>query len=330
MLYDKLVRSTLGLEIIGLGVMLIPIPLVQKLPVFLFLHCVAVYSIYHWINAHVISDLLKLHRIQIIFLTFLAYLLPILGSLIMLFKTDSLAHIDLRDELSAIKTVEAPYYEMETTFHQSSFGEGGAYIQSQNPQVPVEQRIRALLALNTCIAKQKNTIMHNVLFDREDEIRLLAFGLLKVQEQQILNEIHLADKELKKTTDPIEIARLEKRLALGYWEMIFQDLAMEDLSAYAIEKALTYANSAVEHLNDDVGLWTLIGKIHLYQKQLNAAESAFKKAQHFGVAASQVVPYLAELAFYRKDYETVRQLLLSEPSLRTIPTFGSIYEFWNG
>lgn len=330
MLYDRLVRASIGLEIFGVGALLLPIPMVQKLPICLFLHIVAVYSVAHWIKKHIPALALERHKLRIFLLITAAYILPPIGPVLLLLYADYLGRIELPEELSLIKVIEPVYFEMETIFNPSRFGEGGAYMQARNNKVATNQRIRALLALDTCAGKQKNAVMHNILFDEEDEIRLLAFGLLKMQEQDVLNEVHQAEFELAKDNDPLHKARGERRLAMAFWEMVYQDLALEDLSVYAVEGALKHAKSAMTVLKEDTGLWTLLGKIYLRQKHLNAAESAFKKALQYGAAASQVIPYLAELHFHRKDYVGLRKLLMTVPSLRTVPTFGAVYEFWHG
>src|SRR3990167_9894730 len=111
MLYDRLVRSTIGLEVLGVGALFIPIPFIQKLPICLFLRLIAVYSVYHWIRKNVPDEAQQMHRVRIILLTTLSYLLPPIGPVMLLLYADNLTRIELREELSHIKTVETPYYE---------------------------------------------------------------------------------------------------------------------------------------------------------------------------------------------------------------------------
>lgn len=329
MQYDQLVRSSVGLEIFSLATLFIPIPYIQKAPVALLLHLIAVSSVYAWLRTNIDVKTNALRKIRTIFFTLLAYLLPPIGPVILLIYADRLKKIEVPEDLSHIKAIEMPYFESETKFRPNQFGEGGAYAQVTHHKVSPERRIKALLALDTGTPQQKNSLLHSVLVDEEDEVRLVAFGLLKRQEQTLLSELHLAQEEVAKPQeDPILHAQANKRLARVYWEMVYQDLAMDDLFKYSLDHAAEYAKKALQVLDDDVGLWVLLGKIHLRQKDYAGAEAALTKAQQLGGAASQMIPYLAELCFYKKNYQELHELLAHHPHLKTIPHFGPVYEFW--
>lgn len=209
---------------------------------------------------------------------------------------------------------------------KSLYGEGGALrnlLHSSNPY----QRTEALIRLGQFA--DVNKIMYHLLADEADEIRLLAFNILEQQERFISEDIEQLLKLLDTDKLSEEIrAKFEKNLALHYWELVYRHLIFSELEHSIIEKALSYALSALRILPEDATLWVLLGKIFIRLKKFPEAEEAFNKTLFFNVPPSQVLPYLAEIKYNQRDYLAVKKYLDSDVLL-DVSLIAPVKYFWD-
>lgn len=223
------------------------------------------------------------------------------------------------------------YLDVEPEIHLSAtqYGVGGAAARLRTTQLPTNQRIAALLKISANNAKQNNVIITSLLTDSNEELRLLAFGLLEQQQKIISSEISKTFQFLKDASEPQEQAKAKKCLAFLYWELLYKKLIEPSLYEYCSQKVLEYANEALAVLNSDAMLWVLLGKIYNRSGQIADAKAALKRAHAMGAPASQIKPYLAEHFYLEHNYQAVFQLFASEPALANVPTVGAIAQFWN-
>ena len=79
----------------------------------------------------------------------------------------------------------------------------------------------------------------------------------------------------------------------------------------------------------DRRLHFLRGRILLQRGRLDEASQSFARALATGMAADDVLPYQAELAFLRRDYPQVRGFLgRINPWARRNPPLSDIAEYW--
>ncbi|MEB3012822.1 hypothetical protein VJI77_07470, partial [Parvimonas sp. D2] len=84
-----------------------------------------------------------------------------------------------------------------------------------------------------------------------------------------------------------------------------------DLLDYAVGEALRHTETALAALREDPALHLQHGRLQQQMGRLDEADAAYQRARELGLPASRVVPYLAELAFARRDFARVRALLQS-------------------
>ena len=62
--------------------------------------------------------------------------------------------------------------------------------------------------------------------------------------------------------------------------------------------------------------------------RLEEADAAYRRARELGLPASRVVPYLAELAFARRDFTQVRALLQTMQDWEGLSRLQPVLKFW--
>ena len=120
------------------------------------------------------------------------------------------------------------------------------------------------------------------------------------------------------------------RLAELYWELVYTGLAQGDLRDHALRQALSYANDALLTAPLDTGLWFLKGRILNEMKRHDDAYQIFGMAIAHGFPESRALPYIAEIAFNRRDYRTVRDLLSRISILQVTPRMKGAIRYWVG
>lgn len=227
-------------------------------------------------------------------------------------------------------SLKLPPFMEEGSRVASGMGEGGAWSRLRTVHLPKSDRLKALLAVGSSGGRTINRLLRLATGDTDDEIRLLAFNLFDRQERVISSSISSKLEALKETTDPHQRVELYRSLALLHWEMVYNGLAQAELQDFFVEQALRYAREAQALGGSDAVLSLLLGRIYLMRHQIAEAEEAVVEAQQLGAPPARVVPYLAEFAFIRRDFATLKQLVNLDPSLRHKPGIGPVAQFWGG
>ncbi len=212
---------------------------------------------------------------------------------------------------------------------QPKYGAGGALIHLFQQDKTASERTDALFMLGQRQLSTVNQLMHQLLLDNQDEMRLLAFNILD-QQQNLITEDVKKLLNLLKTMQPWSEAhaRVEKNLAILYWEMVYRQLVVHELEESMLNQAKIYAVSACNMLKDDPSLWVLIGKIYLKMNKYSDAESAFQQAFSCKIAVAQALPYLAEIKYNLHDYLGVYQCLRESDTLLDIARVAPVKRFW--
>ncbi|ABB32197.1 hypothetical protein GeomeDRAFT_0495 [Geobacter metallireducens RCH3] len=259
-----------------------------------------------------------------------AFFIPVLGCIGMLgalvyFRF--LLRFDARPEFFSVPMT--PFMQ-ESGGPAPGMGEGGAWSRLRSESLPRPMRLKALLAAGSSNSRDASRLLHFATSDNDDEIRLLAFNLADQREKVISKTISQSLAELKNASDRDERLLHCRKLAFSYWELIFNDLAQKDLAEFYVLQSITYATQALDMDATDPNLLLLLGRLHLWREDLESAEKAINDAMNNGAHRDRVVPYLAELAFLRRDFVTMNSCFELNPLLRHKPGIGPVAQFWMG
>ncbi|MCP3176797.1 MAG: tetratricopeptide repeat protein [Desulfuromonadales bacterium] len=225
-------------------------------------------------------------------------------------------------------SLKLPPFLQEGSLIAQGMGEGGAWSRLRTLDLPRPQRLKALLAVSAVGGRKINQLLRLATGDTDDEIRLLAFNLFDRQEKVISQTISDNLGKLRTATNPLQKAEVCRTLALSYWEMVYNDLAQAELQNFFVEQSLQYARQACELGGEEPAMSLLIGRIYLRRGQVEEAEKMIRKALALGALPARTLPYLAEIAYSRRDFQALSEYLRQEPSLRHKPGIGPVAQFW--
>ena len=218
------------------------------------------------------------------------------------------------------------------TTHRNHEGTGfrGGQVRAQlgNSNAPLDQRMKALAAVQDTPARATGSLLRALLADPTDDIRLLAYGILDSKEKNITQRIMENRQLLQQAGDPLEQFGLNKLIAELYWELIYQDLVQGDMRSFSADQVRKYANEALLVDADDAGLWFLLTRLELFSGRVDAAEHALYQAQRGNFVRERLLPYLAELRFLQRRFSEVRELFDELADRPGVPALAQSRRFW--
>jgi len=317
----------LALEAILLVWMLLHRPELPTAPLLVFLHTLLCCACALLVRAALPKRCREPRGPVLALLFFLAFFLPLAGALGL---GIAVVLVDVWPEASK-KTVFRALPPLEFTTRGDhtgiQFGIGGVRARLADQCVSAESRLEALLAVQAMPQHLSGSILRSLLDDPEEDLRLLAYGMLDTEEKNInqLINIALADYRLA-TQNKADIAR---KLAFLYWELVYQNLVQGDLRIYALQEASRYAAETLDSTPGDASIWVLLGKIHNVQSDWPAAEAALLQAKTLGFPPTRLTPYLAEHAFQQRQFDQVRALMGPMESLAIGDLMRPTARFWS-
>ena len=219
------------------------------------------------------------------------------------------------------------------TTHRNHEGTGfrGGQVRAQlgNHQTPLDQRLKALSAVQDTPARATGSLLRTLLADPADDMRLLAYGILDGKEKQISHRILDSRHRLDQSTLPAEQFRLNKLIAELHWELIYQDLVQGDMRSFSAMQVRKYAVQALQLQADDAGVWFLLTRLELFSGDVDAAERALAEARKGNFARERLSPYLAELRFQQRRFDEVRDLFDELADQPGVPALAQSRRFWH-
>ena len=254
---------------------------------------------------------------------------PVAGVPIALLLTVGIARLNSRISAPEPETLGLPAFGSEMRGRQPHMGAGGAWAVLRARDAGITRGVRALLALDPRLSRQTAPLVRAALRHPEEDLRLLAYGLLDQREGDLAQTIN-ETLSLRRSLGPdVDGSALEKRLAFLYWELLYQDLSRDHLRLHAIQRAQTHALVALQHRPEDATLHVLMGRIAMLEGHHLAARTHCERALDLNAAPGQVLPYLAETRFRVGDYAALKDMAKSYPSLLDLPTIGPVARFWS-
>lgn len=172
-------------------------------------------------------------------------------------------------------------------------------------------RMQSLLTLQAVPRRLGNPILEDLLADDTDDVRLVAFGMLDAQEKSLSSAIQTEQARLTQRQTAAQRHASLRRLAELHWELVYSSLAQGELRTHLLHQALDFANQALDSASTSpAGLFMLRARVHLALQAPQQAQDDLEIALATGLAPASVLPYMAELAYQRKDFAQVSALLV--------------------
>lgn len=215
------------------------------------------------------------------------------------------------------------------------------------------RRMTALAGLDGMPARSTSPLLRALLEDSVEDVRLLAYGMLDAAEQRLTRQILQARDHLHAVADgdPAGRAAAHEHLAQLHWELVYQNLAQDDVRGHTLEQADRHAEAALQALSEApgattlyvraadgsavaspaAGLWQLRGRLALARRDPAAARAALQRATALGFPRERAWPLLAEAAFLEGDFAAARaamQGLRQAASLPALPQLHPVLRYW--
>ncbi|GLP96343.1 tetratricopeptide repeat protein [Paraferrimonas sedimenticola] len=184
---------------------------------------------------------------------------------------------------------------------------------------------RRLIAVNACRflpEKVAMPLLKIALTDKVDDVRLLAYAAIEKMEFSINQKIDALTKKLKQK----ESAEAHYQIASLYWELCYLEIAEGPLQLHYLEQAKHYLQRSLD-LKPSAQTKLKLGRVLLQLQEFDQAKVYLEQAHASGLLATQVVPYLAEVAFAQGEYYKTAELLKSLPESSNI-ALSQLKEYW--
>ncbi len=259
-----------------------------------------------------------------------AFIAPVIGSIGMLLVAHLALHRESPKAFQATPlSLELPEYDVQSK--ESHRAGQGAIRMRLGTNVPESIRMQSLLTLQVVPNRVANPILEELLGDETDDVRLVAFGMLDAKEKVISNHIREERGNLaQKLTEEQRYSTL-RHLAELHWELIYASLAQGELRKHMLGEARRYADEAIAIASKvDAGLLFLRGRILLAQSVFEEAEISIRTAVLYGLNEASALPYLAEIAFHHRHFESVRGLMQRLYGLEVTNRTQAVVTLWTG
>jgi hypothetical protein len=272
-------------------------------------------------------------KFQVMILLFsLCFFIPILGLLGFVIAEIITILLPSLPFIPNIMRITQPSYQPTHESKKITFRLGRTHEQLNNQSLSLDLRMKALLTIQNTPTRYTSKLLRDTLGESFDDLRLLAYGILSSKEKLIIQRIHDALQRLRisKQQENNEASYIAAReLAELYWELTYQKLVQGGIFSYALEQVQYYVTEAAHWCESDSGLRVLSGRAHLLAGDLDSAVVDFSTAMTLGMPQIRIQPYLAEVAFLKRDYAKVRQLMHQNQTENRMPLLRQVTDYWD-
>jgi hypothetical protein len=178
-----------------------------------------------------------------------------------------------------------------------------------SPGIKPEERQKAVLNTIKLPDKVAVPLLKKALKDDEDDIRLLAYALLKRKENTIISRLQNRLRKVNETNG-VGAFSLHKAIAYDYWEIIYLELMEEDVQKHIVDLSIKHIMNSLRYNENDPGLNLIFAKILLKNGDLVRSREKFIKADVAGIDRKIILPHFTELAFLEKENRNMSKFLM--------------------
>lgn len=255
--------------------------------------------------------------------------LPVAGPLLFLSIIVVAIAFPLPSASGGVSWVETPRF---VTYLASRVKHGaGARLRArlENRGGTSDDRVAAMVAMKTLPPHITGGMLRDLLSDPDEEIRLLAYGVVDNAEKKIMQQIFVVQEEMAEAFTIIEQTNINARLAELYWELIYQNLVRGDVYNYTVERVEHYARAAVGQNDELASMWYLLGRCALLGDRPEQAKEYLQRALFYQFPAERLLPWLAEAAFLQHDYSQLGEILRPLDNGTLSPILQPTVHYWS-
>lgn len=263
-----------------------------------------------------------------------AFFIPLLGVLATLLAVQVALRFPkaLRtDRFVAVQMPEFSPVQREST-ERSDLRAGDARRILKDWTLPLDTRLRVLVALQSMRPKAAVPLLQSLLADPSEDIRLLAYSMVDAWEKDLTQQIQHARARLAEAREGDERAPLVnslQRLAELHWLQADTGLARGDLRRFALQQAQKLCEDVLVLDSYVPSVWQLYAKVLIELDQLPAASRALELARKVRMPLQEIWPLMAQIAWLQRDMDGVRKYMGRLPDNASLPHgMRSVAAFW--
>lgn len=267
------------------------------------------------------------------FLWAFAFFIPALGGLLILGVIQlalRFPHVVRSKRFVELRMPEFSGVQREAT-ERSDLRAGDARSILKSTSLPLETRLRVLVAMQVMQPKAAVPLLLGLLSDPSEDIRLLAYSMMDTWEKDLVQKIQAAQAAYEAAQQggtPTAIVNALRQLAELHWEQADTGLARGDLRRFALESAARFCESVLDMDTSMLGTWQLYTKVLIELGDLDKATVAIDFATQYlpaGVAWS----LKGQIAYLRRDFEAVRLYASLIPAQELLtPAVAGTASYW--
>lgn len=258
------------------------------------------------------------------------FFIPLFGMLGLAVALATMVLVPSSRRLRPFVGVHAPEYV--SPLHEETHRLRAAGLQATllDVTLPAEVRARSLVTLQNMPLRTSGPLLHKLLADPSDDLRLAAYGMIDGKEKAITGRIAAELEALGRATSPEARLYSLRLLAEEHWELVYNDLVRGDLRDHAIGEGLRHVEEALAASEREAGLWFLKGRLLQASRRNAEAEEAYGIAISCGLAESRTLPYVAEIAYERRDFALLRRHMAAIAETQHAPAMAAVIRYWTG
>jgi hypothetical protein len=253
-----------------------------------------------------------------------AFFIPVLGVAAILVVVQVAQRFPRILRIERYVTVRMPEFsgvQREAT-ERSDLRAGDARRILKDSALPLETRLRVLVALQSMAPKAAVPLLISLLSDPSEDIRLLAYSMVDSWEKDLVQKIQKANAELveaRANGTPAGIVNVLRRLAELHWTQADTGLARGDLRRFTLEHAQKYCEQVQVLDARAPGIWALYARVLTELGHLDAAVQAVKMARRLRMPMAEAFSLMAQIAYAQGNYAAVRRYASRLPDNGLLP-----------
>jgi hypothetical protein len=181
------------------------------------------------------------------------------------------------------------------------------YILTSKNSIP-EERQKAVLDTMKLPDKEAIPLLRKALKDNEDDVRLLAYALIKRKENTVTSRLQNRLRLVNEASESTPVF-IHKAIAYDCWEIIYLDLMQGEVQNYYLDIAIKHIKILLRDNDPDPGLKLLFAKILMRKGEFVQSREYFIKAAMTGIDKNRLLPYFAEIAFLEKRFCNISEFI---------------------
>ena len=290
---------------------------------------ITISTLFSFVASAVLRKRFKDHRYSVIaFFLFFNIALPGVGYFFTLWLIYYFLHVKYAKIPRSIQCINMN--EFETGFPEINriFGESSMEALFNGDAVSSSLKMKALVSMADNLNRHNLMMIKNSLSDKDDEIRLYSFSIINKMEQELNQKIHEALTQYQNISQKDEKIKIAEELAFLYWDMVYYELSDENLKRYMLNEVHKYAAYVLEHYPNHIKINVLLGRVYLMLESFDQSESCFLVAMQHEKNPDYIYPYLAEISYNKRFFNTTHSLIENASSMEHYHTLHPVLQQW--